>query len=147
MSSESLPEAITRAVQRLRNAGSNTVDDAMLWLDASWRAAVREGISTEEYIRWMELGLWNLAGDPEVLKRVGMFRLVAGEKGWMLAKANLDPEECVFQFYEKGNADLLESAEVVVALTQMADAFPIESEPDQGPAHTSPSEHGPLNFG
>jgi hypothetical protein len=148
MLSDGIPSAITRAVERLRASGSHTVDDALLWLDASWRAAQREEISEKEFIRWMELGLWNLAGDPESLRKVGIYRMIGKERGWMLAQADLDADEALMQFYEKGADVMLEAAEVMLALNGLASTLPEEPQAAQpAPEEPNVSDHGPINFG
>lgn len=122
----SLPSSIESALARLRYDRVADLDDAILWLDASWRAAEEEGISEEEFIHWMEVGCWNLAGSPETLTKVGVFRTIAGDRGWVLAKAELDPEAALEQYYEFGPETVIDSIEVMVTLEELSASLPVD---------------------
>lgn len=145
----SLPAEVTAMIDQLQaSPRGGTLAAAPLWMDASWRAAQQEGISAAEFAKWVEVGVWNLAGDPVALTAVGIFRGIAGADGWLLAKAQLDPMEALRQYQEHGAATVLETAEVLTALTRMSEDVPPEHRalPVPGGA-VAPVVRGPLNFG
>lgn len=150
----SLPSSIESALARLRYTRAANLDDAVLWLDASWRAAEEEGISEDEFIRWMEVGCWNLAGSPEILTKVGVFRTIAGEKGWLLAKAELDPTVALEQYYEHGPETVLDSIEVMMTLEELSNSLPVDDffapqtapAPDDVATFADGAEDKPLDF-
>lgn len=137
-------------VALLQIEGSDLVADATLWLDASWRAAEREGISSEEFCHWIEVGVWNLAGDPSVVERIGVFRRIAGAQGWLLAQANMTPEDALDQFYRHGPVAVLEAAQVITALSDMGGSLPAEDRVEPSslqPQHSlGTAAREPLDF-
>jgi hypothetical protein len=144
-----IPERIEAKAAQMRAEGDPSMVRGGLWLGASWRAAQAEGIDVEEFLRWMDVGLWNLAGEPRVLSVVGVLRRIAGDKGWMLARARLSPEAALEQFYEDGAEAVLEAAEVAYALTSMAEGLPAGERlapvaPE--PVRSAPAPSEPLSF-
>ena len=108
-------------------------------------------MSAGEYLHWVDAGCWNLAGDPRVMQQVGVFRQIAGERGWMLAAAGMDPAEALTQFYAHGAAAVLASAQVMLALENPQLAGLLESGSEEGDgalgvseSHSSP--HSRLDF-
>ncbi len=139
-----LPSAVKIIVQKMQSEGDPAVADASLWMDASWRYAQHEGISAEEFGHWVEVGVWNLAGSAEVLEKIGIYRAIAGDRGWVLAKGNLSPTEALARSYESGGEALVEAVEVMVGLSSMSE--PEESpKPKVTPGWAAPRD--PINFG
>lgn len=133
----SVPDSVVNYVDVLRMDGVEGLDATALWLDASWRAAQIEGIGEEEFMHWLEVGLWNLAGDTAVLEKVGVYRMIAGVKGWILGAAEFNVEEALKTFYEFGPVTVLNNAKTLIALKGLADKLPVEDrdvteEPPEG---------------
>lgn len=149
---ESLPQVIRIAAVQAVVKGESSLETAPLWLDASWRAAQREGIAEAEFIKWLHLGLWNLAGNADTLSMVGFYRSIAGNKGWMLAKAGMTREQCLELFHAEGPQGALEAAESLIALMGLAETVtdwgaPAVDEDGAPPTVQDPANpSGSLNF-
>lgn len=120
----SVPNSILFHVDRLASEGVQGLDTVPLWLDASWRAAVKEGINEEEFAHWLEIGLWNLAGEPSVLEKVGVFRMIAGDKGWIIAKSGMNVMDALTAYYETDSLTVLNNAKTLIALQGMSESLP-----------------------
>lgn len=141
-----LPAVVKIAVEKLQSRGDPSIADASLWLEASWRYAQHEGIDGEEFSHWVEVGVWNLAGKSEVLEKIGIYRKIAGNRGWILAKANLSPREALARSLESSGEDVVEAAEVMVGLSAMSkDDSEEPSRSSSPPGWTTPKD--PINFG
>lgn len=138
---EPLPAEIREAADALRRDGAAA--SVGLWLEPSWRAAQRDGMAAEEFAAWVRLGLWNLEGEPSVSRRVRGYREVAGSHGWALAAAGISIEEAAERAAREGVPAVVEAAEVMVALGELADLLP-EGERPPRPVDEEPGRRVPM---
>lgn len=151
--SPGLPPRIEQAAREARSrnlkAGMKAWATLGLWLPNSWATAKRMGISEEEYVRWINLGLWNLDGDPGTREDVAAYRAIAGPHGWILAAAGLSPQQAAAQAQADGVSSVVESAQALIALQGLAEDLPEEDRwisPELASQQEDP-EPPPLNFG
>jgi hypothetical protein len=148
----SLPQRIRIAAVQALTRGDSSLETAPLWLDASWRAAQREGITEGEFLKWLDLGMWNLAGNADTISMVGFYRSVAGDKGWVLARAGMTREQCLELFHAEGPQGALDAAEALIALMGLAEniddwgAPAVDEEPAPPTVQDPTNPSGPLNF-
>jgi len=144
-----LPHTVVQAAVALSHKRPDTANAGMwLWLPNSWATAQRIGISSEEYARWVSLGLWNFDGSPGVFRIVKAYRELAGEQAWILAAAGYTPEDATVQVSSVGAAEAIESAEALIALKGLADMLPeAERWETEYPEETErDAETGPIDF-
>lgn len=94
--------------------------------------------------------MWNLAGNSDTLSMVGFYRSVAGDKGWVLARAGMTREQCLDLFHSEGPQGALDAAESLIALMGLAETVEEwgapEPEPTE-PASVQPDDpNRPLDF-
>jgi hypothetical protein len=118
-----------------------------LWLEPSWRIAQGQGMSDVEFARWMEAGLWNLAGDNGVQRAVDAYRAVAGPSGWILAAARISPQVALERAQAEGIEALIDSVQVMNALAGLAsNLLPTERAPQAAKAEDPEPDRGPISF-
>lgn len=149
-----LPDPVRKALRYVMNSPNTlpswtnnreVAGSFALWLEPSMKAAEKMGMTWDEYARWMELGMWNLDGDPVTAETVSQYRLMFGDSAWIVVKAGIAIEEARERVAEEGRLAVLEAARVMIALTSLGpvDGFsaPTEEEED-----TPPEDSGPLSF-
>lgn len=90
-----------------------------LWIDSSWKIAENLGLKPEDYVEWMMLGEWNLAGSSETLNMVSSYTALAGRESWALKKANISIEAAVEMSISKGLDSVIEDAKVMHGLYKL----------------------------
>lgn len=111
-----------------------------LWLAASWKQAQAMGMSEREYCRWIQAGLWNIAGEPGVSRSIETFRALAGRRGHLIAMAGISAEAAVAQATQHGIRNLIEGCEAVIGLMDLGSDL-LEDEPEPEAAQPpKPSE-------
>lgn len=143
---QQLPGVIQSAISRAHMQGAEGWDLLGLWIDASWRAAQLEGMTAEEYAHWIDAGLWNLAGDPDAMTKIGIYRSVAGTDGWLLAKSGMSAEEALERFYDDGPGASAEAARVLLALEELAAGLPGDPDAERTITTAAVREPGPAQI-
>lgn len=144
----SVPEAVKAAFIAYSSTlpGDIAIDthsNGRLWLSASWKQAQALNLSEAEYARWVKVGLWNLAGDPNALRSVEVYRALAGRKGPLLAMAGISAEAAVTQSRDNGITSLLEGCQAVIGLMDLGSDL-IEEVEEEAAQPPKPSER--LDF-
>lgn len=118
---------VVHALQRLTKRHDARADSAdirgqiSLWFEASRKQAHGLGIPDDEFIRWIDVDFWNIAGDSSTARAVDVYRALAGRRGPLLAAAGISPEAAIAQARESGLPSLLEGCEAVIGLSQMSE--------------------------
>lgn len=133
------PARIREAARRVAKSAA-----ASLWVDASYAHAQRLGFTDDEYLEWVEAGVWNLSGDPAHLATVTTLVEAAGKGAWVFVTAGYTTEEAVQSVAEMGAEAAIEAAQVLVALAPESASEGTESG-DSG-LRKPPSPPKPINF-
>ena len=143
-----IPETVTAAFSAYSRTLTSDLaieahNNGRLWLSASWKQAQAINLSEAEYSRWVKVGLWNLAGDPNALRSVEVYRALAGSKGPLLAMAGISAEAAVAQSKDNGITSLLEGCQAVIGLMDLGSDL-IEEVEEEAAQPPKPSER--LDF-
>lgn len=127
-----LPDIITNAIPsailKLTNSSSwdsqHSVKGGIeLWIESSWNMAKNLGLEPEDYVEWMMLGEWNLAGSGETLSTVSSYTSLAGRESWALKKANISIEAALEMAVEEGLEAVIDNAKIMTSLSNL---FPVD---------------------
>jgi uncharacterized protein (UPF0147 family) len=150
MDDATVPAVVRAAVDRARREGrAASVAAAELWLGASWRLAGLEDCSAEEFASWVDVGCWNLAGNAADLERFGVFRQLAGARGYELVRIDTDPQTVLERVLHEGVDAVLDAAEVMAVLQEFAADERASGEPsgrDGEPSDSPRPTEGLLDF-
>jgi hypothetical protein len=128
-----LPDAITNAIPsailKLTNSASwesqqSVKNGIELWIESSWNIAKNLGLEPEDYVEWMMLGEWNLAGSGETLSTISSYTSLAGRESWALKKANISIEAALDMAVEEGLETVIDNAKIMTSLSNL---FPTDS--------------------
>ncbi len=117
-------EAIPKAILKLTNEQSwhqnySVKTGIELWLESSWKMAQDMGLTAEDYIEWMMLGEWNLAGSGDTLSTVSSYTALAGREAWALKKANISLESAVEMAVTEGLQSVVDNAKIMSGLSKL----------------------------
>lgn len=127
-----LPDAITNAIPsailKLTNSTSwdsqqSVKNGIELWVESSWNIAKNLGLQPEDYVEWMMLGEWNLAGSGETLSTITSYTSLAGRESWALKKANISIEAALDMAVEEGLEAVIDNAKIMTSLSNL---FPVD---------------------
>ncbi len=129
-----IPKAILKLNENKSWESSHSLRNSIeLWISSSWIYAQELNLSPEDYVEWMYLGYWNLAGDTGDFRLVSEYTKLAGSQGWALAKAGISFQEAVRLASEDGIEALIENAKVMSGLSGLHTEYEEEEIPAQNP--------------
>jgi hypothetical protein len=117
-------DAIPKAILKLTNEQSwhqnySVKTGIELWLESSWRMAKDMGLSAEDYVEWMMLGEWNLAGSGDTLSLVSSYTALAGREAWALKKANISLDSAIEMAVTEGLQAVVDNAKIMSGLSKL----------------------------
>lgn len=117
-------DAIPRAILKLTNEQSwhqnySVKTSIELWLESSWMMAKDMGLTPEDYVEWMMLGEWNLAGSGDTLSLVGSYTALAGREAWALKKANISLDSAIEMAVTDGLQSVVDNAKIMSGLSNL----------------------------
>lgn len=140
---ENLPDevrlAIPKAVLKLTSGSVTWIPQEKLqgsmelWVESSWNMAKKLGLSPSDYVEWMHLGHWNLAGSREDSDMVSSYTSLAGRESWALKKANISIDSAIEMSMEEGLDTVIENTKIMMGLTGLH-----SNKPDDGPVAPEP---------
>lgn len=133
-----IPKAILKLSENKSWEVQHSVRNSIeLWIESSWNIAKGMGLSPQDYVEWMLLGNWNLAGDTGELKIVSEYTKLAGTQGWALKKAGVSLSDAIQLAAEEGLDSVIENAKIMSGLSSL---YPVESEAEEEqPLPTKPN--------
>ena len=113
-----IPKAILKLSENKSWEVQHSVRNSIeLWIESSWNIARGLGLSPKDYVEWMLLGNWNLAGDAGDLKTVTEYTKLAGSQGWALKKAGVAISDAIQLAAEEGLEAVVENAKIMSGLS------------------------------
>jgi hypothetical protein len=124
-----IPKAILKLSENKSWEVQHSVRNSIeLWIESSWNIAKGLGLSPQDYVEWMLLGNWNLAGDTGDLKIVSEYTKLAGSQGWALKKAGVPIADAIQLAAEEGLEAVVENAKIMSGLSGLYPAYEDSSE-------------------
>jgi hypothetical protein len=108
-----------------------------LWIESSWKKAENLGLTAADYVEWMYLGHWNLAGSAEDLNIVSSYTSLAGAESWALKKANISIDAAIQMSMEEGLETVIDNAKIMMGLSSL---FPDTKESEAEKPHSKQPE-------
>lgn len=140
---EAIPSAILKLTSSAPWESQQSVKGGIeLWIESSWNMAKNMGLLPEDYVEWMMLGEWNLAGSNETLSTVTSYTALAGRESWALKKANISIEAAVEMAVSDGLPAVIQNAKIMTSLSNLYPLDNISLETKD----TKPKELNDTNF-